>query len=52
MKADYDMVILGARLAGLRAAVECVGQAHVAVVRSFPTFPFGSSAGHHSGVGQ
>jgi succinate dehydrogenase / fumarate reductase flavoprotein subunit len=32
MKADYDMVILGAGLAGLRAAVECVGQARVAVV--------------------
>src|SRR4030042_586379 len=28
----HDIVIVGAGLAGLRAAVECVGQANVAVV--------------------
>jgi succinate dehydrogenase / fumarate reductase flavoprotein subunit len=32
MKFQHDIVIVGAGLAGLRAAVECVGQADVAVV--------------------
>jgi succinate dehydrogenase / fumarate reductase flavoprotein subunit len=35
---QHDIVIVGAGLAGLRAAVECVGQADVAVVsKVFPT---------------
>jgi len=29
MKHEYDIVIVGAGLAGLRAAVEIVGMAHV-----------------------
>ena len=34
----HDIVIVGAGLAGLRAAVECAGQADVAVVtKVFPT---------------
>ena len=32
MNSDYDIVVVGAGLAGLRAAVECAGQAKVAVV--------------------
>ena len=35
---QHDIVIVGAGLAGLRAAVECVGQANVAIVsKVFPT---------------
>ncbi len=38
MITQHDIVIVGAGLAGLRAAVECVGQADVAVVsKVFPT---------------
>jgi succinate dehydrogenase / fumarate reductase flavoprotein subunit len=38
MIAQHDIVIVGTGLAGLRAAVECVGQADVAVVsKVFPT---------------
>jgi len=38
MNFQHDIVIVGAGLAGLRAAVECVGQADVAVVsKVFPT---------------
>jgi succinate dehydrogenase / fumarate reductase flavoprotein subunit len=38
MITKHDIVIVGAGLAGLRAAVECVGQADVAVVsKVFPT---------------
>jgi len=45
-QSKHDIVIVGAGLAGLRAAVECAGQADVAVVtKVFPTRS-------HSGVAQ
>ncbi len=46
MNSFHDIVIIGAGLAGLRAAVECVGQADVAVVSK--VFPNRS----HSGAAQ
>jgi succinate dehydrogenase / fumarate reductase flavoprotein subunit len=38
MTSQHDIVIVGAGLAGLRAAVECTDQANVAVVsKVYPT---------------
>ncbi|MEW6376771.1 MAG: succinate dehydrogenase flavoprotein subunit [Thermodesulfobacteriota bacterium] len=45
MNFTHDIIVIGAGLAGLRAAVECIGQADVAVVsKVFPTRSHSSAA--------